>query len=33
MAVWSISACAVSGTSASSGVIFKPDSVLNHIQN
>ena len=28
MAVWSINACAVSGTAASSGVIFKPDSVM-----
>ena len=28
MAVWSISACAVSGTAASSGVIFRPDSVM-----
>jgi hypothetical protein len=28
IAVWSISAWAVSGTAASSGVIFKPDSVM-----
>ncbi len=28
IAVWSIRACAVSGTAASSGVIFRPDSVM-----